>query len=286
LGAVRPIELQVVGAQLQAENITTLAQYRALDPPQPPRSAPLPLEARGELDQSPPFIGEACPEDVGGLKPFWAYQKRGISDPTPTADPPQPPLSRGELDQSPPYQGGFRGISGAKEILVQRSLTAVVKDCGPENEAVARIVLFLLTNANGTRPQKTQEDLETDLVDLGLTGEIPKLDLVLEVLVGSGLVFLFPDTPANYYQLVHDYLVSFIRNQQESDVARLQAALEREREQRERAEAKLSVELQQRLNAEEQATKFLKQRLWLSRMMGFALVGVILVMGIFLYQTD
>lgn len=129
-GEVRPIELQVVGAELQEEGISTLEEY---------------------------------------------YQK------------------------------------GPKEILVQRSLETVVHDCGATNELVARTVLFSLTNESGTRPLKIREDLESDLVDLGLTHEIAKLDLVLEVLIGSGLVFQSPDNPADYYQLVHDYLVSFIR---------------------------------------------------------------------------
>jgi tetratricopeptide (TPR) repeat protein len=139
-GEIRAIELQVVGAQLQAEGITTLADYR---------------------------------------------QK------------------------------------GPKAKLVARSLNDVVEDCGTENEVAARVVLFSLTNENGTRPLKSREDLETDLVDLGLTAEIDKLDLVLDVLVGSGLLFLVPENPANRYQLVHDYLVSFIRQQQAETVANL-----------------------------------------------------------------
>jgi hypothetical protein len=70
-----PIELQVVGAQLQTDNITTLEQYHQLG-------------------------------------------------------------------------------SNPKEKLVQRSLEDVIKDCGAENERAARLVLYLLTNENGTRPLK------------------------------------------------------------------------------------------------------------------------------------
>ncbi len=135
LGEIRPIELQVVGAQLQTENITTLEQYHQL-----------------------------------GANP--------------------------------------------KEKLVQRSLEEVIKDCGAENERAARLVLYLLTNENGTRPLKTRAELEADLQVLGFESETEQLDLVLEILVGSGLVFLVPDCPANRYQLVHDYLVAFIRQQQ------------------------------------------------------------------------
>ena len=135
LGEIRPIELQVVGAQLQTENITTVEQYHQL-----------------------------------GANP--------------------------------------------KEKLVQRSLEEVIIDCGKENERAARLVLYLLTNENGTRPLKTRAELEADLKVLGFESEVDQLDLVLEILVGSGLVFLVPDSPANRYQLVHDYLVAFIRQQQ------------------------------------------------------------------------
>jgi tetratricopeptide (TPR) repeat protein len=180
LGEVRPIELQVVGAQLQSEGIDTLAEYHR---------------------------------------------------------------------------------KGPKEKLVQRSLEDVVQDCGPENEDLARIILFLLTKENGTRPLKTHEDLESDLVDLGLIHEIDNLDLVLEVLLGSGLIFLIPDSPADCYQLVHDYLVGFIRQEQESQVARLQAELQQVRGQSRDTEAKLRSELQQQLQIAGQQRLDLSQRL-------------------------
>ncbi|NER29106.1 MAG: hypothetical protein F6J89_16085, partial [Symploca sp. SIO1C4] len=116
LGEVRPIELQVIGAQLQTENITTLEQYR---------------------------------------------------------------------------------IPGSKEILVGRFLEEVVKDCGPEHQQVAKLVLYLLTDENNTRPLKTRADLE---LELEVKAEI--LDLVLEILVKSGIVLRVPASPAERYQLV------------------------------------------------------------------------------------
>ena len=151
LGEIRPIELQVVGAQLQTENITRLEQYQQL-----------------------------------GANP--------------------------------------------KEKLVQRSLEEVIIDCGAENERAARLVLYLLTNENSTRPLKTRDELEADLEILGFESETEQLDLVLEILVGSGLVFLVPDSPANRYQLVHDYLVAFIRQQQAPGLlAELAEAKEKQR---------------------------------------------------------
>jgi WD40 repeat protein len=193
LGEVRPIELQVVGAQLQTENITTLAEYRQ---------------------------------------------------------------------------------RGTKDELVKRYLNEVVNDCGEENQQAADILLYLLTDEKGTRPLKTRAELERDLMPYfpeipptplkkgGLisstpflrgspqaggsearekqASEISKLDLVLEIFVQSGLVVLLPENPADRYQLVHDYIATFIRQQQEPKLKQVMAELEKEREQRKISEAKLN----------------------------------------------
>ncbi|MEH2282240.1 MAG: hypothetical protein V7K90_13070 [Nostoc sp.] len=158
LGEVRPIELQVVGAQLQTEKITSLEQYQQ---------------------------------------------------------------------------------HGPKEKFVGRFLEQIVKDCGSDNEQIAKLVLYLLTDENNTRPLKNRADLE---LELDIKAE--KLDLVLEILIKSGLVLRVPASPADRYQLVHDYLVPFVRQQQS---ARLIAELEKEREQRKLTEAKLNEVLQQQL---------------------------------------
>ncbi|WP_445253144.1 nSTAND1 domain-containing NTPase, partial [Nostoc sp. 106C] len=158
LREVRPIELQVVGAQLQTENITTLEQYQQ---------------------------------------------------------------------------------SGPKDKLVERFLEAIVKDCGAENERAAQLVLYLLTDENNTRPLKTKAELAA-----ALAAEADKLHLVLEILVTSGVVFLIPQSPADRYQLVHDYLVAFIRQQRGAE---LLAELEQEKEQRKLLEARLNQVLKRRL---------------------------------------
>ncbi|MBD2198235.1 MULTISPECIES: WD40 domain-containing protein [Calothrix] len=158
LGEVRPIELQVVGAQLQTERITKLEQYQEYGP---------------------------------------------------------------------------------KEKFVGRFLEEIVKDCGSENEQIAKLVLYLLTDENNTRPLKTRADL-----GLELEVKSEKLDLVLEILVKSGLVFKVPAVPSERYQLVHDYLVPFVRQQQSE---RLIKELEKEREQRKLTEAKLNEVLQKQL---------------------------------------
>jgi WD40 repeat protein len=173
---VRPIELQVVGAQLQEENITTLVGYRE---------------------------------------------------------------------------------RGGKEALVDRYLEDVTESCGGNNQAVAQRVLFLLTDESGTRPKKTREELEGELRELSSeslrsehdTSDTLKqsLNLVLQILVESGLVFQLPDVGGDRYQLVHDYLVGIIRRQQEPS---LLAALKRSEEKRQQAEAELAQSKQILADAE------------------------------------
>ena len=160
IGEVRPIELQVVGAQLQTEHITTLEQYRQL-----------------------------------GDKP--------------------------------------------KETLVQHYLQEVIADCGAENQQTAEFVMYLLTAENNTRPLKTRAELKNELKDLPI--EEGKLDLVLDIFVKSGLIFELPEILANRYQLVHDYLVVFIRRKQEDKLIKLRAELQTEINQRKRIEKRFQL---------------------------------------------
>jgi WD40 repeat protein len=132
---VRPIELQIVGAQLQTEEITTKAQYQAL---------------AHENDQP-------------------------------------------------------------KEVLVRRYLEDVVRDCGPENEDIAEIILYLLTNEDGTRPLKTKFELAQAKLYEALSQRPDQINLILDIFVMAGLVLLVPSAPTDSYQLVHDYLVRLIR---------------------------------------------------------------------------
>ncbi|MHC5935571.1 WD40 domain-containing protein [Nostoc sp.] len=134
LDEVHPIELQIVGAQLQIENITTLGQYK---------------------------------------------------------------------------------LSGGSTKLVERWLGEVIKDCGQENEELSWKLLFELTDEKGTRPLKTKADLAAALVNNHDLETISSFDtvgeLILEILVGSGLVLRIREELGDRYQLVHDYLVEPIR---------------------------------------------------------------------------
>ncbi|MBW4614319.1 MAG: hypothetical protein KME21_13810 [Desmonostoc vinosum HA7617-LM4] len=162
LGEVRPIELQVVGAQLQDERITTLEQYQQYRP----------------------------------------------------------------------------------NKLIERYIKELIKDCGPENERAALLVLYLLTDESNKRPFKTRAELATQLAELE---DAAKLELVLDILVRSGLVVLFPDVPERY-QLIHDYLVDLIRYLQQQESS-LQAQLNQLRNKVDQSQAeieRLKSELRQK----------------------------------------
>ncbi|MGB6168365.1 MAG: WD40 repeat domain-containing protein, partial [Geitlerinemataceae cyanobacterium] len=151
-GEIRPIELQIVGTQLQAENIQTLDKYER--------------------------------------------------------------------------SGNFKN-------LVEGFIEEAVRDCGEENETLAKLILFFLTGENNSRPLKTRSELAAYL-----DGNPKELDLVLKILKQSGLIVAHPEVPHHRYQLVHDYLVPLIRQQQElAKEAETQALRQENRLLRELAEA-------------------------------------------------
>ncbi|MEG4391240.1 WD40 domain-containing protein [Microcoleus sp. BROC3] len=204
LQEVRPIELQVVGAQLQEEGITSLAQYQ-------------------------------------------------------------------QLGDNP------------KAELVKRSLEGVISDCGLVNEDAAWKILFSLTDERGVRLIKTKHELslvigqqpadagEKELSAIGrnrisLQRQFAKdpesrqkktdnLDLILDILVGHGLLFLLREAPEDRYQLVHDYLVRPIRQR-----FGLEARLHKAEADKNMSQAQLY-----------RANTFLKQ------LLGLAVIGVLLL---------
>ncbi|PAX59416.1 WD40 domain-containing protein [Brunnivagina elsteri] len=150
---------------------------------------------------------------------------------------------------------------GPKEKLVERFLEEVIKDCGEENERAARIVLYLLTDDNGMRPLKTKAELTRDLETADFISEASKLDIVLEILVRSNLILKIPDDPTDCYQIVHDYLVTFIRQSQQ--------ALEIEESKREKERRKLAEKKRRYVEA--------KLNISLKRQRNTAVIGSIII---------
>lgn len=137
-------------------------------------------------------------------------------------------------------------LAGGKQRLVEQSVEEVIQACG-KAAFIAQQVLVLLTDEQGKRPLRTYNELRTGI--LNYSSNTIDLDLVLEILIGSGLVFQLSEVDNNRYQLIHDYLVPFIRANQE---AGLQAEL-----------------LKVRSSAQRSQTNF-------NRLIKFALVGTVL----------
>ncbi|MEA5464118.1 nSTAND1 domain-containing NTPase [Leptothoe sp. PORK10 BA2] len=171
---VRPIELQVVGAELQRKKITTLRRYQQLGPD--------PIQA-----------------------------------------------------------------------LVLQFLNQVVHDCGPENIILTRTILYLLSDESTTRPLKTRTELEESLESLGILVDPTQLNLVLEILSESGLLFESREVGGNVrYQLTHDYLADLVKQQ---DMPGLMTVLQAERRRRKQTETQLRTALQEQALALAQATE-------------------------------
>ncbi len=220
IGEVHPIELQIVGAQLQVEKITTLEEYKR------------------------------C---------------------------------------------------GGSKKLVQRWLEEVIKDCGEENEQLSWKLLFELTDEKGTRPLKTKADLTTaylrgggeDMREWGEMREMREmreqypphppsphiystLELILEILVGSGLVVRVLEESGDRYQLVHDYLVEPIRQKNNH---RIVAELEKVRFEKTRAEVAQKL-------SQQQLYSVLQRRLREARLAGVMLAIMVAMIGGLWWQAD
>ncbi|MHC5830434.1 MAG: hypothetical protein ACYT04_84465, partial [Nostoc sp.] len=89
-------------------------------------------------------------------------------------------------------------------------------------------------------------------VQLAELEDASNLELVLEILVSSGLVVLFPDVPERY-QLIHDYLVELIRYLQQQESS-LQVQLNQLRQKVEQSQAEIE-RLKSELSQNKQRSK-------------------------------
>ena len=166
----------------------------------------------------------------------------------------------------------------AKLKLVEEFLAEVIADCGKENKDIAELVLYLLTDENNTRPQKTLAELAANL---GRNSE--GLELVLKIIFKSGLVLEVPATPIERYQIVHDYLVPFIRKLQSAELLEL-------RERLKQTEAENQILAQARQKAEKlsvESQRKAQRRIGLgTAVLSISLVLAATVMGVAWQQVD
>jgi len=148
--------------------------------------------------------------------------------------------------------------AGGKARLLQSYVDRVTRACGPESADLAGVVLFLLTDEQDRRLFKTGSALAEGLEQVGQRFTPGQLDLVLEILVRSGLVVELPEEPVNRFQILHDYLVPLIRKKQAPMLAALAAELEQEKAQRIKAENELAA-VQTDIEAAKQARAVLEE---------------------------
>ncbi|MEG4587471.1 hypothetical protein QUA54_19980 [Microcoleus sp. MOSTC5] len=166
----------------------------------------------------------------------------------------------------------------AKLKVVEEFLAEVIADCGKENKDIAELVLYLLTDEKNTRPQKTLVQLAADL---GTKSK--RLELVIEIVVKSRLVLEVPATPIRRYQLVHDYLVPFIRKQRGAELLELRQKVKQ-------TEAEKQILAEARQKAEQLSAAAKRQVKWLSSIgatiFSISLIGAATVMGVAWQQVD
>jgi len=166
----------------------------------------------------------------------------------------------------------------AKAKLIKKFLEQVIIDCGKENEEATMQILFALTNNNFTRASRTEKEL-LEIIQrfiepkflakiqsknfpenqLNCTEEAKKLlDLILEILVDSGLLFIRQECQEKHYQLVHDYVVKPIRKRfnleerlQQAEVEIQQAEIAKKQAETDKiiSQTQLNIVLKQQLKA-------------------------------------
>ncbi|MEM9212969.1 MAG: hypothetical protein AAGD25_01200 [Cyanobacteria bacterium P01_F01_bin.150] len=181
-------------------------------------------------------------------------------------------------------------------ILVQKYLESIIQDCGSENKRAANLILYVLTDENNTRPPKTRHEIETEIENLEqkLVQEIVQIELILYIFQKAGLIFLIPEAPTNRYQLIHDYLVTFIRSKR-TFIRNIVDELKRERKLHSRTKEKIKIiELEKKLEKENyQAEKEKLERALVERrlhqkivILTLSLVSIAVFLGIFIYSRS
>ncbi|MEO1144637.1 MAG: hypothetical protein AAFY26_03435, partial [Cyanobacteria bacterium J06638_22] len=271
LKEVRPIEMQIVGAQLQTENISTLNAYQALGE-RPPE-----VLVERYLEE----VYRDCAEhsQLASFVLFLLTDERGT----------RPLKTRSELEKelatllpqeafaeptSPLIKGGLRGdLQGTqssddppKSPLLRGTLSANAEPTPPLNKGGSRGDPPQPPNPND--PPKSPLSRGTlSTADIAEAEPLAPLDLVLRVICGSGIGVFLPEEPEGRYQLVHDYIAEFIRKQRQTDVERLKERLA----EMEQENVAINLELKE---AKQVLSKAKRQTKWLTLASTFIFTGL------------
>ncbi len=254
---VHPIELQIVGAQLEAENITTLREYQ--------HSGGSEKLVQHWLEKVIYDCGQEN-EQLSWKLLFELTDEKGT----------RPLKTKAELvtvvfREEDTYEEERETRSDNFFMKVNQNLDFSFSQIFKRHEEVS---IF-------GRQSRQESHLETSETISETEGfmhsyNLTTVELILEILVGSGLVLRVLQESGERYQLVHDYLVKPIRIRNDYGII---AELEKVRFEKSQAEVAQKLS-QEKLNS------ILQRRLREARLAGFALAVMSSTIGGLWWQAD
>ena len=242
---VHPIELQIVGAQLEAENITTLGEYQ--------RSGGSEKLVQHWLEKVLYDCGQEN-EELSWKLLFELTDEKGT----------RPLKTKAEL---------VTAIFTEEDAYEESGKTASDNFLTNINQNIDSAFSKALKQPIKQPLVGNDEEIQEDFIH---SYNVSTLELILEILVGSGLVLRVLQESGERYQLVHDYLVKPIRVRNDYGII---AELEKIRFEKTKAEVAQKLS-QEKLNS------ILQKRLREARLAGFALAVMSATIGGLWWQAD
>ncbi len=178
-GDVRPIEMQLVGAQLQREGITTLAAYQQL-----------------------------------GRSPKNKLLKNFVSSVVHDCGPENSSIAQAVLYLlSEGHNRPLKSYLEIEEALVLANMTTEYKQI---EEQISKDLIALKGDRevyHGSAEESTEENAKENSGESNNSISLSQLPLVLHILMGSGLIFEVPEVSGVRYQLAHEYIASLVQQQ-------------------------------------------------------------------------
>ena len=190
LQEVRPIELQIIGSQIQTEEITTLEKYNNYGISSVIRKEALVNNYLADVIKS---CGEENEKVAKLILSLLTNQK----------DNTRPLKTRLEIEE-------------ALEKMIVIPSNSLEED--NKNKFFAKYLKKVSIEIEKVKVPFVKEDLKES-----------NLELVLNIFVLSGLVMLIPEKPIDRYQLVHDYLVEVIKKQEWNSLSKRLKQVEAEK---------------------------------------------------------
>ncbi|MEM7712191.1 MAG: WD40 repeat domain-containing protein, partial [Cyanobacteria bacterium P01_A01_bin.68] len=244
---VHPIELQIVGAQLEAQNITTLGEYQ--------RSGGSEKLVQHWLEKVIFDCGQEN-EELSWKLLFELTDEKGT----------RPLKTKAEL-----VTAIFREEDNYDEIEDNQADNNILINFNQKN--IDTPFSHILKQSNQQFREDSHEETEEGFMH---SYNISTVELILEILVGSGLVLRVLQESGERYQLVHDYLVKPIRIRNDYGII---AELEKIRFEKTKAEVAQKIS-QEKLNS------ILQKRLREARLAGFSLAVMSATIGGLWWQAD